>query len=96
MALGDITVGQETTYTGATIPTRQLGEYIYSTDKNEYPILKAIGMDSMDEAIKVIKFEWLKFTGIATTDTINEGGAYAVAWGRADVCECSGYGECDG
>jgi len=66
--------GVESTYTGATIPVRQLGDHIYSTDKDEFPFLKAVGLDSMDEEIYATKFEWLTFSGIPRTDAIDESG----------------------
>lgn len=62
--------GAESTYTGTTVPVRQLSDHIYSTDKDEYPLLKAIGLDSFDEEIFATKVEWLKFSGIPTKDTL--------------------------
>lgn len=61
--------GQETTYTTGLIPIRQLDAHLYSTNKTDYPLLKAVGLDSL-AGVKNTKIEWQYRSLMAVEDTL--------------------------
>lgn len=50
--------GPETGYTGAYTIVRQLEPHLMLTDPEDYPLLKAVGLDSYPDPITNVKVEW--------------------------------------
>lgn len=50
--------GPETGYTGAYTIVRQLEPHLMLTDPDDYPLLKAVGLDSYPDPITNVKVEW--------------------------------------
>jgi hypothetical protein len=71
MASPTVVTGNESTYTGAVDVIRQLDAAIDNTDPKDYPLLKAVGLNSYSEPIVNTKFEWQMDHLNPVTDALN-------------------------
>lgn len=69
--MATVYVGQESTYTEAVVVRRQLEDHLDLTDPKEHPLLKAVGLNSYEFALKNTRFEWQKDYLIPLTDALS-------------------------
>lgn len=63
--------GNENGWTGAATPVRLLDAHIDMTAPEEFPLLKAVGMNSLDMVLNNTKFEWQMDEFVPITDALN-------------------------
>jgi hypothetical protein len=62
--------GLESTYGDAMVAIRNLEKHLEMTDKEDYPLLKAVGLNSYDGEAHNVKVEWEHDYGIPLEDTL--------------------------